>query len=177
MALGSLLAIGGLSTGCVERLIYDLDTGADGTADGGTTEDSECMDECGAGQTCFEGTCVGTGTVRISLSWTVTTDLDLHVFVPDGSWINFESPMTAHGQLDVDDCVAGVCSNPGGVHVENIFLTATAPRGQYEILVVNFDGRNSADYQLEIAGDVAANFSGSIPAVEYAESEVHVVNW
>lgn len=183
--------------GCVERLIGDydslggaeggrVDTESEGISEsarelGGTTAGAgqPCSgpEECGAGQTCFEGTCVGEGTVRISLSWGRTTDLDLHVMLPDGSMLNFETPVTDHGQLDVDDCVSGVCADPDGTHVENVFLNSTAPRGAYEIVVVNFDGRRSTDYAIEVAGEVTASFSGNLPDIESAESPGHFVTW
>src|SRR5262245_9829557 len=94
------------SSGCVDRVIHEGEVVADG--EGGlvetdtdtdtdpsdssqistTTEDDpdvECHEpeDCGDGQTCYQGVCVGTGNVRISLSWTVVTDLDLHVYVPN----------------------------------------------------------------------------------------------
>lgn len=195
------LATTGLSTGCVERLIRDSDGFADGDGDsspvdtetdglGGTTvvlgdsstgEDPnvECNgpEDCADDQTCFEGVCVGMGTLRISLSWTVVTDLDLHVFVPNGETVSFENPLTNYGELDVDDCVSGICVNQDGTHVENIFLQNNAPRGTYGIRVVNFDGRAAADYTVEVAGAVSATFNGSIPAEGQAAGSLHQITW
>jgi len=196
-ALGSSLG----ASGCVERLIHDLGKGADGDGDGGTTvgddgpgetdqsrpgetetdgvdPGTECQQpsDCGTNQTCFEGVCVGTGSLRISLSWTVVTDLDLHLYVPNGDWMSFENTTTAYGELDVDDCVGGSCINQQ-VHVENIFLDASAPRGTYGIQVVNFDGRGAADYSIEVAGAVNSHFFGHLPASDFAQSEVHEIAW
>ncbi|MCA9704444.1 MAG: hypothetical protein KDK70_01195 [Myxococcales bacterium] len=183
-----------LASGCVERLIHDLgqagggggrgDVETDGETEGlGETEDvvpgTECREpqDCGANQTCFEGVCVGVGTLRISLSWSVVTDLDLHLFTPSGDWINFDNPTTAYGELDVDDCVAGTCQNQQGTHVENIFLDASAPRGTYGIQVVNFDGRASADYAIVVAGAVSDSTSGTLPAQEFSQSLVYEITW
>lgn len=146
-----------------------------------TTDDPdlECRIEqdCDEGQTCFEGVCVGTGTLRISLSWNVVTDLDLNVFVPNGDWMNYENPLTEYGELDVDDCVDGICVNQDGTHVENIFLQGNAPRGTYGIRVTNFDGREAALYSVEVAGAVSAEFSGSVAAEMGAEGQLHQITW
>lgn len=196
MAVG--LAATLLSGGCVERLIRDFGQGADGGSQGnddaddgpgdtdnipGDTEDvepgTECDEpsDCGSNQTCFEGVCVGVGTLRISLSWQVITDLDLHLFAPNGDWISYEQPVTPYGELDVDDCVAGACQNQVGTHVENIFLDASAPRGVYGIQVVNFDGRAPAEYSIQIAGAVSDSTVGSLPAEEFSESTVYEITW
>ncbi len=187
------VAAGGLSlslatSGCVERLIRDFGSAADGgssTTEGqmlGETEvepGTECdqPSDCGSNQTCFEGVCVGAGTLRVSLSWNVVTDLDLHLFVPNGDWMSFENPITSYGELDVDDCVAGACFNAQGPHVENIFLDQTAPRGTYGIQVINFDGRATADYTIEVAGAVNQGFSGTLPGSEFSEGATHEIVW
>jgi hypothetical protein len=188
-------------TGCVERLIHDGLGGADGgevdleteTSVGisdtqqvstddttaGIDPDAECVapSECADDQTCFEGVCVGTGSVRVSLSWSVVTDLDLHVQTPTGEWMSYQNPITAYGELDVDDCVAGTCVNPDGVHVENVFLNENAPRGTYSVLIVNFDGRAEAGYTVEVAGEAFASFEGVLPGYEYSEGELHQFVW
>ncbi len=192
MGLGLVL----VCSGCVSRLIRDLDgggadgdgTGLDTDSDGigetdqistGEDPDAECNspDDCGAGQTCFEGVCVGMGTLRISLSWSAVTDLDLHLLVPNGDRISFQNQVTPYGELDVDDCVAGECVNPDGVHVENIFLESNAPRGEYQVKVVNFDGAATAQYDIEVAGAVDAEFSGTVPNQSASESPVYTINW
>jgi hypothetical protein len=192
-----------VSTGCVERVIHDFDVVADGDGglvdtetdtwaetdtDIGDTEqitttgvdpDVECTvpQDCGEDETCYQGVCVGTGNVRVSLSWNVVTDLDLHVRVPNGEWISYEMPITAYGQLDVDDCVSGACINQDGTHVENVFLDANAPRGTYGIMIVNFDGRLGADYAIEVAGDATASYVGFLPATQFFEGPVHEFTW
>jgi hypothetical protein len=186
------------STGCVERVIRDFDEVADGegglvetetetdtdigdTAQLSTDGDpgAECTipEDCGEGQTCYQGVCVGTGLVRVSLSWNVVTDLDLHVLAPTGEWISYENPTTVYGKLDVDDCVSGACINPDGTHVENVFLDANAPRGTYGIMIVNFDGRRGADYAIEVAGDTSASYVGYLPATMFFEGPVHEFSW
>jgi hypothetical protein len=200
LALGLVAA----STGCVERVIRDFDQVAEGGgSQGGRETDTdtdtdtdtfgeseqqptegvdpgvECTipQDCGEDQTCYQGVCVGTGSVRVSLAWGVVTDLDLHVRAPNGEWISYESPLTPYGQLDVDDCVSGQCLDQGGVHVENVFLDANAPRGTYGIMIVNFDGRRGADYAIEVAGDATASFVGYLPDVMFYEGPLHEFTW
>ena len=193
------------SSGCVERVIHDYEVVADGDGgqvdtetdtwnetdtDIGDTEqlattttgidpEAECMipQDCDEGETCYQGVCVGTGSVRVSLSWNVVTDLDLHVRVPNGEWISYENPITNYGQLDVDDCVSGACINPDGTHVENVFLDSNAPRGTYGIMIVNYDGRSAADYAIEVAGDASASYAGHLPATMFLEGPVHEFSW
>lgn len=197
-----VLLVASPSTGCVERLIRDddgvaeggggeLDTDSDGLGDteqlptdGDEPEpepdpDAECTipQDCADGQTCFEGVCVGSGTVRVSLSWSVVTDLDLHVGLPDGSWIDYQNPITTYGELDVDDCIAAMCENPSGTHVENVFLEGHAPRGRYRVRVINFDGRLPADYQIQVAGETSATFLGTLPAQMFVEGPIHEFDW
>lgn len=157
-----------VTTGCVERVIRDF-----------PEEDTLCggVEECGPDQICVENVCVGKGAVRFTLSWSVVTDFDLHVFVPNGQWIDFENPDVGYGELDVDDCVAGECLDPSGIHVENVFLDDNAPRGRYGVQVVNFDGRAAADYTIEVAGDISGSFSGSLPAQELVAGPIHEIVW
>jgi hypothetical protein len=186
------------STGCVERVIRDFDEFAEGGVEGGSLGDTdtdtfgetdqdptavepgvECTipQDCGEDQTCYQGVCVGTGTVRISLAWNVVTDLDLHVRVPNGEWISYQMAITPYGQLDVDDCVSGECLDQNGTHVENVFLDGNAPRGTYGIMIANFDGRHGADYTIEVAGEATGLFAGYLPPEMFYEGEVHEFTW
>jgi hypothetical protein len=158
--------------GCVERLLTD-----------GLREDAaageSCEDEldCAEGYACYAGTCVGSGEFRVSLSWSETTDLDLHVLTPDDIEISYLAPQHPFAQLDVDDCVAASCRNPEGPHVENVVFEPHAPRGHYQIWIENFDGRREAVWEVEIAGDVVGHWSGELPAVQGAQSDIIDVIW
>lgn len=203
MGLGGILSFVAASTGCVERVIHDYEVVADGegglvetdTEDTDTFGDSsqvstsdstgpvdpgaECTIplDCSNDQTCYQGVCVGTGNVRVSLAWNVVTDLDLHVRVPNGDWISYQLPITGYGELDVDDCVAGACINQEGTHVENVFLNENAPHGTYGVMIVNFDGRKGADYAIEVAGEATATFVGYLPDNMSVEGPVHEFVW
>jgi uncharacterized protein YfaP (DUF2135 family) len=136
--------------------------------------DPECISptDCAEDQTCFEGTCVGTGQFRVSLSWTVVSDFDLHVLTPSGIEIWYGEPEVAAGYLDVDDCVGGGCRDNEGVHVENVFFNAGAERGTYKVWIVNFDGAGGGEFNLEVDGNATAQFSGNLPSYTGAQSEV-----
>ncbi len=184
------------TTGCVERLItgQPADAGnvgdSDDTGDSSTTEqgDSSSGDEpiaetdapvctrpedCPDGTTCFEGVCVGTGELRISLSWNYVSDLDLHVETPTGVHISFENPDAGGGLLDVDDCIGGDCLDNSGTHVENIFFASQPPVGEYSVWVYNFDGRNGGEFDIEVSGAATASFTGTLSAAP-VQSQIFV---
>lgn len=84
---------------------------------------------------CINCSCVGTGDVRVTLTWEDVNDLDLHVIEPSGEEIYYGNETSATGgRLDED-------ANPGcgeaTLHpVENIFWpTGSAPHGTYTVKV------------------------------------------
>jgi hypothetical protein len=123
---------------------------------------SHCVDDA----TCFEGTCVGDGLLRVSLAWDRRTDLDLHVLTPSGHEIYWEHKQHPTGQLDVDDCVDNNCRKWEGPHVENVFFTDVAEEGEYTVWVENYDGRRSSDWWIEVVGpdDLHHEWQGSLPS-------------
>lgn len=163
------------TAGCVERLLTDDLPEHDELAIPGDPCDDDA--DCASTHSCFEQTCVGTGDLRVSLSWSRVTDLDLHVVTPTGVEISYLDPWHAFGQLDVDDCVAGDCRDDDGAHVENVFFEPDAPRGSYSIFVANFDGRRDAAWDLEVAGDVSGRWSGELPGDRDAQSEIIEIVW
>ncbi len=133
--------------------------------DAGAGAECEMDSDCGAGQVCFEQTCVGDGGLRFSLTWNVDTDFDLMVRLPDGrTTINYIITSAQGGMLDVDDCFQS-CRRPGGPHVENIHFPMDAPRGTYTYWVSNAGVTMADDFALEVsvAGTVQAMQSGNIP--------------
>jgi hypothetical protein len=98
-------------------------------------ETCEQNSDCSGGAVCEECQCVGSGDVRVTLSWADANDLDLHVIDPNGEEIYYDNPTSASGgTLDVD-------ANPGCVGstvtpVENVFWpSGSAPSGTYTVLV------------------------------------------
>lgn len=98
------------------------------------------------------------GRARASLAWETTTDLDLHLFEPDGTHVYYarsqrKSKHTG-AELDVDQ-------NAGGGHtrtpVENIIfpLKSKLTPGRYEIKIHNYYNREATDsftVEVEIEG-------------------------
>lgn len=126
-------------------------------------------DACVPGSECFEGFCVGTGTLRVSLAFDTVGDYDLHVLTPGGNEIFYGARTFDGGTLDVDQC-AGAC-DPGITHVENVVFDATALSGNYEVWVVNFDGESAGPFTIEVSGDVNQTFNGSLTMTGGEESE------
>ena len=180
-----LLVLGLVVTvsGCVERLIRGEDTDSEASTSVGddsssseevfNTEGAECNgpQDCPEGATCFEGVCVGTGELRVSLSWNYVSDLDLYVETPAGDLISFENRDAGGGVLDVDDCVGGECLDNSMTHVENIFFPMQPPVGEYRVWVNNFDGIRGGPFEILISGEASATFTGTLPA-SAVESQV-----
>lgn len=178
----ALSLVAATTSGCVERLIYEELKGedaADDDLDHDVTLKESCdIDlQCAEDEACFEGVCVGTGSVRFSLSWEVQTDFDLHVLSPSGDHLHFAIPFTDYGFLDVDDCVDSACFVPDGVHVENIFFEETAPRGTYTVWVQNFNGDRGGDYAIDVVGEVNKVVGGTVQAIEKSEGPRHEIVW
>ncbi len=177
-----VLGLAWTASGCVERLIQGEDTDADASSSLGddssssdvfSTEGAECNgpQDCPEEATCFEGVCVGTGELRISLSWDYVSDLDLHVVTPGGDEISFVDPAAGGGVLDVDDCVGGECLDNNSTHVENIFFPMQPQAGEYRLWVNNFDGARGGPFEIQVSGAATATFTGSLPASS-VDSEV-----
>jgi Ca-activated chloride channel family protein len=116
---------------------------------------------------CFNKYCVGAGSLRISLAFTVDADFDLHVLTPADNEIFFANKAANGGELDVDQCISSCGSEP---HVENVVFDETALSGEYQVWVVNFGARAAGDFRIEVAGDVSATFEGSLPAASGNEA-------
>lgn len=132
-----------------------------------------CQDDrdCRPGTMCFEGSyCVGSGTLRVTLTFETDSDFDLHLVTPAGIEIDYAHPIGEGGTLDVDQCVQACAA--GASHVENIVFPRIAPEGGYEAWVVNYDGRNPGSFRLEIeTGAEVRTYTGALPPMVGASSE------
>ena len=120
---------------------------------------------------------VGTGDVQVSVSWIGATDVDLHVFAPDGEEIYFAHKLGASGgRLDLD-------SNPGcaidNVNNENIvWPVGAAPPGTYRVVLDYWSdcGQPRSDYvvTVQMTGQTARIVSGSFVGVADANPDVEI---
>jgi len=69
--------------------------------------------------------CVGQGALRITLTWDINGDMDLHVLPPCGTEIFYGRTTACGGTLDVD--------NQSGRGPENIFWPTSFTPGTYRI--------------------------------------------
>ena len=104
----------------------------------------ECGAGCGADEACAQGICVGSGDVRVTVSWETDADLDVYVRAPNGELIYWSAPRGGDGGLlDVDahaGCAQGQAEQPG---IENIFWAEdTAPEGLYIVSVEQWSSCN-----------------------------------
>ncbi|WP_438031098.1 EGF domain-containing protein [Sorangium sp. So ce233] len=103
-----------------------------------TTSDAShcggCANACAANQSCVASTCVGSGNLGVSATWSRPGDMDLFVQTPGGNTISFLNPGpgagTDFGQLDRDDT--------SGTGPENIFwdIGVTPPSGTYHVCLM-----------------------------------------
>jgi hypothetical protein len=140
------------------------------SADGGAGTPCSNQNDCQSGLACFDGTCVGAGALRFSLSWTAQSDFDLHVITPMMNHIYFANRREDGGDLDVDACVIQAQCRP--TNVENVYWRASPPTGTYRFYVVNFNGRAAGAFRIQVAGPGVApqEFTGMLPASSMAQS-------
>ncbi len=133
-------------------------------------------EECVEGSICFNEFCVGDGVLRFTLAWSVDSDFDLHVMTPRGSHIYWQSTTGDGGTLDVDQCVSN-CS--AGSHVENVVFTESAPLGQYQYWVENFNGRSAGPFTVSVSGVglTIPPLGETLPATSGAVSATYVIEY
>lgn len=138
-----------------------------GTPGAPCTSDVDCTTP---GTICYDGSyCVGSGPLRVTLSFEVDSDFDLHLRTPAENEISFSSRTVDGGNLDVDQCVQS-CGYRS--HVENIVFADVAPAGRYEVWVVNYNGRSGGAFRIDVVthGELV-RFQGTLPHRAHAESE------
>ncbi len=112
----------------------------------------------------INGVTVGTGDVRVTLTWDTGADLDVHVTDPAGEEIFFGNRRSASGgELDVD-ANAGCSSGPA---VENVFWpTGEAPTGVYRVSVHQFSscdvGTTRLELSIHVNGRLVETYSRSL---------------
>lgn len=92
----------------------------------------------------------GTGDFHITLSWTNTessqTDLDLHLFGPNGLHVYFSDELSPDGSIELDrDWMSEV-----GSATENIYSISSIPRGEYKVYVDGYSGNVPKQFEVRI---------------------------
>lgn len=129
--------------------------------------------DCTPGSVCYKQTCVGSGELRFSLSWSADTDIDLHVITPSGARIFHQNRQAAGGALDVDDCVGGNCKKSGGPHIENVVFTGAPAVGFYSVHAVNHAGQMVTPVSIEVFGGTGGSFTDIVPSAQGATGPTH----
>jgi uncharacterized protein YfaP (DUF2135 family) len=101
---------------------------------------------------------VGTGDIQISVAWSDTSDVDLHVIDPNGEEISFSHRTSASGgTLDLDGNAACSRNTVGQVSAfvsnENVvWPTGAAPSGEYKVILDYWSacGNPSTDYVVTV---------------------------
>jgi len=85
-----------------------------------------CGRACSATQACVNGTCIGSGSLRVTMTWDVNGDMDLHVQGPAPcAEIYYGARSSCGGTLDVDNTTQ---RGP-----ENVNWPTTYPAGTYYV--------------------------------------------
>jgi hypothetical protein len=129
--------------------------------------------ECVGLASCYSGFCVGEGYVRVSMTWGVASDFDLHVKLPGdrGEVSEGMREVTGVGRLDVEQC-AKTCT--GMRHIENIVLSGGATAGEYQVFVRNFGGAAAGPAEIEVfvGGVSRVKQTVAVPMAQDGNSEV-----
>jgi hypothetical protein len=114
-----------------------------------------CNPACRENQVCVNGTCVGTGSLRFTLTWDRPGDVDLHVRTPGGVDIHYARRHGGEGELDRDDTQ--------GRGPENIFWDDAPPPGTYVVCVTPFAVRGTTNFTVTVSrdGQETQSFTGT----------------
>lgn len=98
-----------------------------------------CSRACAAGQTCQSSVCVG-ATMRFSLSWNATADLDIAVVTPSGLVISYSILSAGGGVHGGDSMITGP---------EQVTWASTPPPGTYIVCVIPYRVTTATGYTLQ----------------------------
>jgi len=105
----------------------------------------------------------GTGDLGITLTWQnnegSATDLDLHLYGPDGLHVYYEYPKSMDGSLSLDRD----WQSATGQATENIFSSGSYPPGEYKVVINLFDGYSPKECNVRIQrGTQVQTFSHTV---------------
>ncbi|MDW3223232.1 MAG: hypothetical protein R8G34_10160 [Paracoccaceae bacterium] len=103
------------------------------------------------------------GAMNFSLFWSGPGDLDLSLVCPSGEIVAYMNKINCGASLDID---SGFWSS-STEHVENIYLSESAPNGQYSVNVTHYVSTNEAK-------DASVRFSLMVYRV--GNDDIHVIS-
>jgi hypothetical protein len=108
--------------------------------------------------------------LEVTLKWNTDTDLDLYLKTPNGNEIYYRNREADGGEFLGDSCIRGTCDGENNETIR--WDNGDAPSGTYEVWAVNFDGKASASFTIEVRTEhgVIRSFSHTLPASEGAAS-------
>ena len=95
-----------------------------------------CGIQCGTGQACVAGVCLGSGQLRFSSTWSRPGDIDVWVTTPSGASIGWQQQTADGGRQDRDDT--------SGTGPENIYWEVSPVSGTYSVCVATNYARPTA---------------------------------
>lgn len=114
-----------------------------------------CDPACGAGHACAEGVCVLDEDLRVTLTWNLHTDIDLHVTTPNSPtasneiWFGNQGSEQSRidgGFIDRD----WISTSDGPQPIESVSFNSTYKAGTYQIRVNNYSGALDTPVVLEV---------------------------
>ena len=140
------------------------------------------QETCGAKKTCIEHNClIDSNSIKITLSWTTGTDLDLLVTTPDGEKVTQRSITSDGATLQRDACVdPKTCKGVSSTHphVEHVYWDTTQKKikGNYKVQVKNTNGATRVNYTLvfEEPNGKKTFKRGSLKAVKEEKSKEYI---
>lgn len=143
-----------------------------------TTGGASCENgtTCAAGEACVSGTnmCVKNGAFRITLSWTPSKDIDLHVVTPRNEELYYRNRQSSDGgKFTQDGCIQGRCEAEESPYAESVVWSDFATAGTYEIWAVNYDGGESVPFTVEVEFEGEKEvFNGTLGSGAGAKSNI-----
>ncbi len=119
---------------------------------------------------------MGTGEFQATLTWVnvsgVTTDLDLHVYGPNGMHVYWNDDRSDDGTLELDRDWQEALGNA----VENIYSLKTMTKGSYTVKVHNFTGATKSFSLRVIRFGQVSTYRGSLEKYKEASFLTFTVN-
>ena len=107
---------------------------------------------------------MGSGPITVTLTWGAEPDVDLHVYEPDGTHVDYRQMSGVSGYLDVDDV-----TSYGPEHYY-VFSCDSLETGTYQVGLNYFRGSEPENALVQVqAGDIVRNYTMLLPEARNVE--------